>query len=198
MVDDVAGVAVVVVPHGDIETDVVVSVGIGAVEIEVQGGEGVFCVKGEAACQSDIGRGGVESVAVFGSAVVVGVVVVEYLCKDDSVVLRVVVSANAFAQSMDYGVGGGLVVGGYGQGEVEWRHGMGCCGLIGVVAPVNGSVFQSPVIGGECLTIVVVDGVAVGGGQLFGETVGDGEWQGVAHVGGGELSCGHGLVVPQQ
>ena len=41
----------------------------------------------------------------------------------------------------------------------------------------------------------VVDAVAIYGGQLLGESVGNGDGKGVGQVGRGELACRHGLIV---
>ena len=198
LVYDVAGMAVVIVPDGDKETYLGVLALESLVEIQVECSDCIGGVEHEAAGYFDVGSGGGDAIAVFGDAVVIGIVVAEDLCPHDGVVLWVAVAAHTFADAVYHGVGGGHVVVCHGQGVSESGLGMCRCGLVGMAAPVDGGILKTSVIVVQFPALVVEYGVAVVRCQLLGEAVGDGEGERVAQVAGGELPCRHGRIMLQQ
>ena len=145
LIDDVAWVAVGIVPYGDVESNAAVLVGQGVVEVEVKCGKCVLGVEGKATGKADGGVGGGDAVAVFGCAVVVGIVVVEGLGEGNCVVLRIGVAADTFAQVMGNIECIGTVVA-YGQRVVEGWTGMRRRCLVGVGAPVDRRVLIASVV----------------------------------------------------
>ena len=188
--------AIVVGPDAEVESEAF-GLGIaGMIEADVECGEGVGAVEVEAVGEAHLGTGGGESIAVFGGAVVVGVVVVENLGEECGIVLRMVVGGDAAAHHMADGVaarsrGGWELV-------VDWGMGMGLSGMVGAIGEIAWRVVVASVVVCHFGAGLVKNGIGVADGDGGGIEIGDLEVDGGLHVGGLILASGHGLIALKQ